>query len=89
MARFAESLAADWLIAAPTDAGRAEAMLAAMRMEVPFPSFSSVIKEAICKQDQIITTNKDFSSTIWDAIPILVEGGSKSSTVSDGVDVHK
>ena len=35
-------------MAAPTEAGKAEAMLAAIRMEVPLPSFKSVSREAIC-----------------------------------------
>ncbi len=50
MATFAESLLAAWDSAAPTEVGRAEAMLAKMSTDVPLPSLSSVMVSAICSR---------------------------------------
>lgn len=58
IARLAESFEADWLMAAPTDAGSAEAIFAAMRIEVPFPNLRSVSSEAICERKERLETRQ-------------------------------
>ena len=45
-------------MAAPTEAGRADAMLAAIRMEVPLPSFKSVSSDAICSNQMLEMSGK-------------------------------
>lgn len=44
--------------APPTDVGSADAMLAKMRMEVPLPSFSSVITSAVCSTRDLYSTTR-------------------------------
>ena len=54
MATLAESLLAACVSAAPTEVGKADAMLAKMSTDVPLPSFNSVIVSAICTQQKTL-----------------------------------